>query len=178
MSHGLRKVKTSKSCHQSEGLENSTLACIAEHISSRTINPTKLNTPLRQSEEGTRKIPTSHSPQQALMSSRRCRSGSKSPLCTRVFNNVWPVRPLMVCRWPSSSMAVISSMRSDTLADAALAVVCVVCTAAVAAYLACGMRRCTYLRVAAIAIAMALQLLRRHKPKEQQREEQEESFFL
>ena len=67
--------------------------------------------------------PTSHSPQQALMSSKRWRSGSNNPLSTRVLKSVWPVSPLIGCRRPSSSIAVISNMRSETLAEPCLLLV-------------------------------------------------------
>jgi hypothetical protein len=74
---------------------------------------------------------------------------------------VCPVSPFTTCRPPSSSMAVISSIRSETLADlpaSLLLLSCVTCTAGAATVAACRTARCKHLRPATIAIAIAATL--------------------
>lgn len=60
---------------------------------------------------------TSHSAEQASISSRRCDAGSIKPLLINALSRVLPVRPMTSCLSPSESMALSLMIRSDTLAD-------------------------------------------------------------
>lgn len=61
---------------------------------------------------------TSHSAEQASISSRRCEAGSIRPLFVRALRRVWPERPTISRFWPSGSIAESFTILSATLAAA------------------------------------------------------------
>lgn len=60
---------------------------------------------------------TSHSAEQASMSSSLCDAGSMRPLLARALSRVWPESPTISCFWPSKSIAKSLTMRSETFLD-------------------------------------------------------------
>ncbi|MED6217002.1 hypothetical protein PIB30_013474 [Stylosanthes scabra] len=57
---------------------------------------------------------TSHSAEQASISSRRWEAGSIRPELVRALRRVWPERPRISCFLPSKSIAERRTMRSAT----------------------------------------------------------------